>query len=92
MEETILKLAASVGGFAGLAYFANVLFLGKKLDALTEEFRKLGERIREATIAQDRHRHVEIYRLINDRHTSKEVKNALKEQLDGLDFDKHGMQ
>lgn len=71
MEETFLKLAASLGGFAGLAFFGLVWFIGRRLLLLTA--------------AMDRQTRMELLRLAVSPHVSTDVKNQLRAQLEEVE-------
>lgn len=71
MEETFLKLAASLGGFAGIAFFGLVWFIGRRLLLLIA--------------AIDRQTRMELLRLAVSPHVSADVKNQLKAQLEEVE-------
>lgn len=71
MEEAFLKVAASLGGFAGVACFAVIYFIGRRLLLLIA--------------AIDRQTHMELLRLAVSPHVSADVKNQLKMQLEEVE-------
>ncbi len=78
MEETVIKLASTLGGFAGLVCVALIIFLGKEVIALGKTLR---EELRVMAGSIDRITRMELMRLIASPHISTEVKNQLGEQL-----------
>lgn len=71
MEESFLKLAASLGGFAGLAFFGVVWFIGRQ--------------VLEMTKALDRQTRMELLRLAVSPHVTPEVKEQLRAQLEEVE-------
>ena len=79
MEETFLKLAASLGGFAGLAFFGVVYFIGKRMLELEKS-------IRELSATDDRRTRMELLRLFVSPHVATEVKDKVKQQLEDVEM------
>lgn len=66
-----IDLAASLGGFAGLAFLWVVWFIGRRVEWMVD--------------AMDRHTKMEIVRLITSNHTTPEAKDILAVQLQDVD-------
>jgi len=71
MEETFLKLAASLGGFAGLAFFGVCWLIGRRMLLLIA--------------AIDRQTRMELLRLAVSPHVAPEVKDQLRQQLEAVE-------
>lgn len=69
-----LKLAADLGGFAGLVCVWIVWFIGSRLEKLEAAFYHLRD-------SWDRHTKMELMRLIVSPHVSQGVKTQLESQL-----------